>query len=96
MSGFNEWLHGWNKNNYVTRDFQPVKNTDLWKEIHQLKEKAKELFKTNRCNMIMVLKVKGHSNDIGNNMADDLAKNGTRSAIKEKKNTRTEYAIPVN
>jgi ribonuclease HI len=33
VKGIREWIHGWEKNNWITSTKQPVLNVDLWKEL---------------------------------------------------------------
>ena len=64
--GITQWIDKWQKNNWLNSKKQAVKNTDLWQsllevvQIHQLNWKW----------------VKGHSGDLGNDLADKLANKG--------------------
>lgn len=66
VEGMNNWIHKWKKNNWKTTDSKPVKNKEMFVLLNNL------------CLFIDVnwVKVKGHSNDKGNDMADMLAKLG--------------------
>jgi ribonuclease HI len=33
VKGIREWIHGWEKNNWITKTKEPVLNSDLWKEL---------------------------------------------------------------
>lgn len=57
IKGMNEWMKGWKAKNY--RD---VKNVDLWKQLDKL---------NSQFNITWVW-VKGHSNNVHNNRADEL------------------------
>lgn len=57
--------NGWKKSDSIT----PIKNQDLWKRLILLLEKA-----TRNERQINYFKVKGHSGDKYNEMADELAK----------------------
>ncbi len=65
--GLNKWMINWKKNGWLTADKKPVKNQDLWQEMDLLQQKHKITWHW----------VKGHSGDVHNERADDLA----RSAI---------------
>ena len=65
--GITVWINNWEKNNWKTADKKNVKNVDLWK-------KLKELIQSNQVEWNWV---KGHSEDIMNNLADKLAKKAT-------------------
>lgn len=62
-----KWYLTWLKNGWKTADRQNVKNKDLWSKIIALYIKL-----VNRC-QIEVIKVKSHSNNLYNQMADALA-----------------------
>ncbi|MFD2841043.1 ribonuclease HI [Populibacterium corticicola] len=66
MQGITKWIHGWKRNNWRTADKKPVKNADLWQRLEQ---------ETTR-HTIEWKWVKGHSGDIGNEKADELANRG--------------------
>ena len=61
---FTQWASSWEKNNWVKSDNKPIKNLDLIK-------KGYEIFK-NLSNCV-VFKVKGHADNVGNELADALA-----------------------
>lgn len=63
---FNQcWYKRWLKNGWLNARGEPVDNRDLW-------EKLLELDKLHKIDWI---KVKGHSDNAGNNRADELARN---------------------
>jgi ribonuclease HI len=68
MDGLTKWIHGWKKNGWKTADKKPVKNEDLWKRLDA----------ANSAHQVEWKWVKGHSDNVNNNRADELA----RSAIK--------------
>jgi ribonuclease HI len=68
MDGLTKWIHGWKKNGWKTADKKPVKNEDLWKRLDA----------ANAAHQVEWKWVKGHSDNVNNNRADELA----RSAIK--------------
>ncbi len=61
--GITEWIHGWIKRGWKTAARQPVKNAELWKELHE---------ETHRHHIDWYW-VKGHSGHAGNERADTLA-----------------------
>lgn len=64
--GISSWLANWLKNNWKTANKKPVKNQDLWQQLHQLNQQHKIQWRW----------VKGHSGDQGNEKADELANKG--------------------
>lgn len=71
QKGVSEWLVGWKKNGWRKADKSPLLNVDLWqaldKEIQQ--------------HTIQWHWVKGHSGDVGNEIADRLANEGASSVV---------------
>lgn len=67
--GILEWMDGWKKRGWIRSDGTAVENLDLWKTIynlwHDLKANGVE---------VTLLKIKGHSDRYGNEMADALAR----------------------
>ena len=66
MDGINDWIHNWKNNGWKTASKKPVKRSNLWKELDKL----------NNFHDVKWYWVKGHSGDIGNDMADELANQG--------------------
>ena len=62
--GITVWINNWEKNNWKTADKKNVKNVDLWKKLKEL----------NKSNQVEWNWVKGHSEDLMNELADNLAK----------------------
>ena len=62
-NGINDWIFNWKKNGWRTASKKPVKNRDLWQELDQLVQNYNINWKW----------VKGHSGNIGNERADELA-----------------------
>lgn len=60
----NNWIDNWQKNNWKTSSKKEVKNIDLW-------TKLLEALKPHKVTWV---KVKGHSDNIYNNMCDELAR----------------------
>lgn len=69
MRAFNEgWLSKWKTNGWQTAGKKPVANQDLWQKIDQI------LYECKKNNIdVNFYKVKGHSNNRYNNLADEIA-----------------------
>jgi len=63
-NGFNKYMHKWSLNN-----FNGIKNPDLWKKVY---DRACEF----PIQYLHVVWIKGHAGNIGNELADRLAKLG--------------------
>lgn len=63
LNGITSWIDGWKKKGWKTSKKQDVLNKELWIELD--KERSKFAF-------IEFKKVKGHSDNFGNNQADRL------------------------
>ncbi len=64
VNGMNSWIKGWIRNNWINSKKKPVENQDLWKRLFALSLGHDD---------IKFLKVKGHSDNEGNNRVDGLA-----------------------
>lgn len=62
-NGITQWLKGWVKNGWVTANKQPVKNQDLWEELHEATQRHKISWRW----------TKGHAGDANNERVDLLA-----------------------
>ena len=62
-NGITKWIYNWKKNNWQTALKKPVKNKELWVALDKLRNKYNIEWKW----------VRGHSNNIGNEKADQLA-----------------------
>ena len=69
LSGINEWLPNWKKRNCKTASRKTVKNVDLWQQLDALAQP----------HTIKWVWVKGHSGNVGNDRADELATMGIDS-----------------
>lgn len=69
MRAFNEgWLEKWQRNGWINSAKKPVANQDLWEEILELKSQLEN------CGAVLqFIKVKGHSTNKYNNLADEIA-----------------------
>ncbi|MBT5026900.1 MAG: ribonuclease HI [Nitrospinaceae bacterium] len=63
VKGVTEWMKGWIRNGWKTASRQPVKNKELWQELHKL----------NQHHAITWVWVKGHNGHPENERCDELA-----------------------
>lgn len=70
-----KWYVNWEKNGWRNARKEPVKNKVLWELILSVKRELESEGRT-----LNFIKVKGHSNDIGNIKADVLAVRGREEA----------------
>lgn len=75
--GINEWSSKWIKRDWIKIDGNPVPNADEWK---QLLEEYDALVR--RGVEVRVCWIKGHSDDLGNDKADQLATIGVFGSIR--------------
>jgi ribonuclease HI len=68
--GITEWLPGWKRNGWLTKEKKPVKNVDLWT---RLDEAARQ-------HDVHWFWVKGHAGHPENERADQLACRGAEEA----------------
>ena len=61
-----QWMKGWKRNGWKTADKKAVKNQDLWEQLDKLIAKHDVAWHW----------VKGHANDVDNERADELARQG--------------------
>lgn len=77
VKGCNEWRFGWKSRgwrrvvNNRTREMEPIKNADLWKDLDAALATAPA----------KVEWVKGHAGILGNERADELSQEGRRKAM---------------
>lgn len=62
--GITEWMKGWKVRGWQTRDKQPVKNSDLWRELDRVQATHKITWRW----------VKGHAGNEHNERCDELAR----------------------
>jgi ribonuclease HI len=67
------WIKNWNKNGWKKSDGSDVKNLDLWKKLFEIMKDVD----------LSVIKVKGHSGDPLNEVADQSAVEMTKKAKNE-------------
>ncbi|HYS34298.1 MAG TPA: ribonuclease HI [Pseudonocardiaceae bacterium] len=73
-SGITSWVAGWQRNGWLTKARQPVKNADLWLRLTAAIEPHE----------VEWLWVKGHAGDPGNERADALAGLGLAEARQDR------------
>lgn len=73
LKGLSEWSTSWVKNDWVRRDGSEVPNKEYWQVLLQLSAELKE-----KGREVRLCWVKGHSDNLGNDMAD---RNATRGVI---------------
>jgi ribonuclease HI len=66
LDGITKWIHGWQRNGWLTSAKKPVKNDDLWRRLTVAMSRHEVTWKW----------VKGHAGDPGNERADELARRG--------------------
>lgn len=73
QQGITQWIGKWQANNWRKSDGKPVKNIEYWQKLQQELHGHK----------VTWFWVKGHADNEGNNIADQLAVYGKEQAIKE-------------
>ena len=63
LNGITSWIESWKRNGWRTSTKKPVQNMALWRELEA---------ERNKFFSIEFVKVKGHSDNEGNNIADKL------------------------
>jgi ribonuclease HI len=67
--GITDWVHKWIKNNWQTSKKEPVKNKELWIQLHEL----------NNSSDVKWIWVKAHAGNVLNEQVDLLAKQAAES-----------------
>jgi len=67
-NGITQWVHGWQRNGWLTKAKQPVKNEDLWRSLIAACAEHDVEWQW----------VKGHAGDPDNEIADELATSAAR------------------
>ena len=70
LDGITKWIHGWQRNGWLTSAKKPVKNDDLWRRLTAAMNGHEVSWRW----------VKGHAGDPGNERADELARRGIEEA----------------
>jgi ribonuclease HI len=66
LQGITDWLPNWKRRGWKTANGHPVKNEDLWRRLDAATSRHQVTWSW----------VKGHSGDVGNDLADQLANQG--------------------
>ena len=74
IKGLNQYMKGWLARNWVNSTGKPVANKEQWLMLNAAHDKVKEHLP--KASSLKILKVKGHSGDKGNDIADELASSG--------------------
>lgn len=82
IKGLGSYQYAWKRNNWITKEGQPVKNLDHWKNLIG----AYDELKAKGCD-IKITWVKGHNGEPGNEKADKLAEIAQAHAKSGKKDT---------
>lgn len=69
IQGINEWMAGWVARGWKTASKQPVKNQDLWQELHAATQRHEIEWRW----------VKGHAGHDENERVDDLARHAAEA-----------------
>ncbi len=81
--GLTKWIKGWKRNGWKTAQKKPVKNKALWQELDQQAERHDIDWQW----------IKGHSGNIGNERADQLARLAIENAKLNTRETASEEAL---
>ena len=71
LKGITEWIDGWKAKGWKTASKAPVKNVDLWQALDTARQ----------THDIEWIWVRGHTGNLGNEKADQLANRGVESAM---------------
>lgn len=74
QKGISHWIENWQRNGWLTSDKRPVKNADLWQQLHRLAAQHR----------VQWIWVKGHAGQAGNERADRLANRGMDELLKNR------------
>ncbi len=67
VNGITKWVHGWERNGWVTKTKEDVEHQALWKELIALAREREKLGE------VEWVHVPGHSGIVGNERADEIA-----------------------
>ena len=71
-NGIMSWIHGWKKRGWKTADRKPVKNVELWQKLDEARNRHDVTWHW----------VRGHTGDVENERADELAREGMQPFLK--------------
>ncbi|MFN5343516.1 MAG: ribonuclease HI [Roseiflexaceae bacterium] len=78
INGITKWVHGWQRNEWRTRENQPVENRDLWEALVAVSSPR-----------VRWQHVKGHSGHALNERANTLAQQHARSTTRTRNTTES-------
>lgn len=84
-SGITEWISGWKKNGWLTKEKTLVKNIDLWKRLDELVSKHE----------VEWAWIKGHAGHRENEIADQLSQKAIKDFLKSLNIPIPEKQIPL-
>jgi hypothetical protein len=76
------WIEGWKRNGWRTADKKPVKNADLWQRLDDATKRHDVAWHW----------VRGHAGTLGNERADELAREGMKPQAEASRQCRCELA----
>ena len=82
LNGITNWYKTWIRNDWIKSDGKEITSASYWKELVELRDRAEQ-----RGIKISFDWVKGHSGDLGNELADKLATIGVLQAKRERVTT---------
>lgn len=68
-----QWIDSWDNNYWLTSENKPVKNIPLWLLLNDIIQHGDKSLPVYQLTYPRIIKVKGHSDNVGNNIADKLA-----------------------
>ena len=78
LKGITDWINSWRDNDWYRPNGKKVINKDLWLKLHKLNEKKK----------VKWVKVRAHSGNEGNKLADKLAREGKKPYLPANKQSK--------
>lgn len=89
IKGSTDWSHSWVRNGWVRADGKVVPNAEYWKQLL----KNYQTLRDNNCE-IKIEWVKGHSDHLGNNLADRLATTGVMASANGESREQIDVSPP--
>ncbi|MEY2845006.1 MAG: ribonuclease [Chloroflexota bacterium] len=84
INGITKWVHTWQRNEWQTRDKQPVENRDLWEQLVAVTSSR-----------VRWQHVKGHSGHALNERANTLAQHHAGSTARQQRSTSAPTSAPT-
>lgn len=89
IKGSTDWSHSWVRNGWKKADGSVVPNSEYWKQLLKNYQSLKDL----NCE-IKIEWVKGHSDHLGNNLADKLATTGVMASANGESREQIDISVP--